>query len=107
MNLRYILVFRLQLFNEDVSGFQGLEGGTTSKNVGGSVPILGPSVDGDMGLGDGQDTGDSLGAELVEGLPYHMSADILSGHEQGITDVFYVIQKLGVTFLKLEQHMLT
>jgi hypothetical protein len=74
LDFDYIRVLGLQLFNQDLRRVPGPEGRATGKDIGCGVPVLRPGMYRDVRLGNGKNTGYSLGTELVEGLANYMSA---------------------------------
>ena len=55
--------------------------------------MLGPGVDAEVGLGDGDNAGHALGVELVEGLTEDSGAHLLGGGQEGFSDEVQVVQQ--------------
>ena len=81
----------------------GVEGLAAGEDVDGGVAVLGPGVDAEVGLGDGDDAGHALGVELVEGLTEDSGAHKLGGGEEGVSNKVQVVQQDAVTVLQFQQ----
>lgn len=88
-------------FEIDLRCPAGFERCSAGEHVYRRVSVLGPCVDADVGLGDGQDSCDSVWVELVEGLAYDVGSYFVSSQCQGVFYVGEVVQKLRVTLFEL------
>jgi hypothetical protein len=71
------------------------------------VPQFGPSVDGYVGFGDGEDASHALRRELVKSFPNHVRAHLLGDVQQFLPNILQIIQKLGVAISEFQQHVRT
>ena len=97
-----IRVFAFYLFNQKVCYNLWVERCAAREYVCCRVAIFRPSMDGNMGLGDGQNTCNSLGVEPVERLTNNMGSYGFGGFQHCFTNVVNIIQECGVALPKLQ-----
>ena len=106
-NLRNLRVATAQGSDDGGGGPVGHRLFAAGKDVRRRIAQLRPGMDGDMGLGDGQDSSYPLGAELVKGLPNHLGVHCNGSAEQLRSDVAQVVKQAGVAISKFQQYVRT
>ena len=78
---------------------------STGKDVDRGIAMLRPGVNRDVGLGDDQDTTDSLGSELVEGLVDDGGATFESGLAHRDLDAIWVVEERAITVVAFHEDL--
>jgi len=92
----------LQALYYELRGLLWLEGPPTCEYVNCGIAMLRPCMDAQVGLGDGNDAGNTTGIKLVEGPPNDSGAGLVSGADHRLLDVPDVIQKLLAAISQLQ-----
>ena len=78
---------------------------SAGEDVDGCVAVLGPRVDGEVGLGDDDDPTDALGSELVEGFVDDGSAAFDGGVVHRDFDGVRVVEQRLITVVAFHQDL--
>src|SRR5207249_978779 len=82
-----------------------LEGVPAREDVDGCISVLGPGVDGEMGLGDDDDAADAEGVELVEDDVDDGGLGSLRRLDQGFLHRLEAVDHVGVAIEQLDQQV--
>lgn len=89
-------VFRFKMFDQIIARIPRIDGVTAGENVNRSVANFRPRVNRQMGLGNDDDTADTLGAKLVKCDFSHFSTGFKSGLHHNFLYCLSVIDKFRV-----------
>jgi hypothetical protein len=88
-----------EALDEQVCRSPGLVRLATREHIGSCIAILGPSVNGDVGFCNGQDTCNTLWSKLVERLSNNMKPHFARDIYKGLPHISEVVQKALIAAL--------
>src|SRR5207245_2565584 len=97
----------LELLHEVLDRDFGGEGLSAGEDVHRCIPMFGPGMDRDMGLGNHDDAADAEGTELVEVGADDGGLRDLGRGDQDLFHSLYIIKKFGVATVQLEHQVTT
>ena len=98
---------RAELLHKVVGGLRRLERLAAREDVHGGVPVLGPRVDREMGLGDHHHAGDPERVELVKHDVDDRGLRSLGGLHHRVLHGLKAVEDLGAAVVQLEQQVTT